>query len=34
MKWGRMDSYDLCIDTSKLGVEKTAELIIAFAEQL
>ncbi|MCR4837733.1 MAG: cytidylate kinase-like family protein [Eubacterium sp.] len=34
MKWGRMDSYDLCIDTSKLGVEKTAEQIIAFAEQL
>ena len=32
--WGRMDSYDLCIDSSKLGVEKTADQIIAFATQL
>ncbi len=34
LKWGRMDGYDLCIDTSKLGVEKTAEQIIAFANCL
>ena len=33
-KWGRMDGYDLCIDTSKLGIEKTAEQIIAFSKQL
>ncbi|MBR0147309.1 MAG: cytidylate kinase-like family protein [Eubacterium sp.] len=33
-KWGRIDGYDICIDTSKLGVEKTADQIIAFAEQL
>ena len=25
--WGEKDGYDLCIDTSKIGVENTTELI-------
>jgi len=33
-KWGKMESYDLCIDTSILGPEKTAEQIISFSESL
>ena len=33
-KWGKMESYDLCIDTSILGPEKTAEQIILFSVSL
>ena len=29
--WSDMSSYDLCIDSSKFGIEKTAELIAEFA---
>ena len=31
-KWGRADSYDLCINSSKLGVEGTKKLIIQAIE--
>ena len=31
-KWGRADSYDLCINSSILGVEGTAKLIIQYIE--
>lgn len=31
-KWGRADSYDLCINSSILGVEGTANLIIQYIE--
>ena len=31
-KWGRADSYDLCINSSKLGSEGTAKLIIQYIE--
>ena len=29
-KWGRADSYDLCIDSGKLGVDGTVDFIIEF----
>ena len=28
--WGRAANYDLCIDSSRLGIEKTADFIIEF----
>lgn len=31
-KWGRADSYDLCINSSILGVDGTVELIIQYIE--
>ncbi len=31
-KWGRADSYDLCIDSSKLGVDGTVKLIAQYVE--
>ncbi len=31
-KWGRADSYDLCINSSVLGVEGTAKLITQYVE--
>lgn len=31
-KWGRADSYDLCINSSILGIEGTAKLIIQYVE--
>lgn len=31
-KWGRADSYDLCINSSILGVEGTVKMIIQFIE--
>jgi cytidylate kinase len=31
-KWGRADSYDLCINSGKLGIEGTVNLIIQFVE--
>ncbi len=30
-KWGQADNYDLCVDSSILGIEGTADLIIEFA---
>ena len=32
--WGEASTYDLCINTSRLGVEATAEYLLGFAEQL
>jgi len=29
-KWGAAESYDLCVNSSRRGVEKTAELILSF----
>ena len=31
-KWGRADSYDLCINSSVLGVEGTVRLIVQYIE--
>lgn len=31
-KWGRADSYDLCINSSVLGIEGTCKLIIQYIE--
>ena len=31
-KWGRADSYDLCINSSLLGIDGTAKLIIQAIE--
>ncbi len=31
--WGSADSFDLCVRTSVLGIEGTADMIIAFAER-
>ncbi len=31
-KWGSATNYDLCIDSSILGIEGTAEMIIKFAQ--
>ena len=31
-KWGRADSYDLCINSSVLGVEGTVKLICQYVQ--
>ena len=31
-KWGRADSYDLCINSSILGIEGTVKLIVQYVE--
>ncbi len=31
-KWGRSDTYDLSIDSSVLGIDKTVEMLIQFIE--
>ena len=31
--WGAAASYDLCVNTSRLGIDATAELILRFAAQ-
>ena len=31
--WGHADSYDLCIDSSLLGIEGTAQFIVEFVKQ-
>jgi len=31
-KWGRADSYDLCINSSVLGIEGTVKLIAQYIE--
>ena len=33
-KWGRADSYDLCINSSKFGIEGTVQLIINTVDNL
>ncbi len=33
MKWGDSRGYDLCINDTKLGVERTVELIIQYVEK-
>ena len=33
-KWGRVENYDLCIDSGKLGVDKAAELIANYIKAL
>ena len=33
-KWGRSDTYDLCINTAMLGIDGTAELIIQAVEDI
>ena len=32
-KWGRADSYDLCVNSSVLGVEGTVRLIVQYIEE-
>ncbi len=32
--WGKEDNYDLCINSAKLGIEKSAELIIKAIEKI
>ena len=31
-KWGRADSYDLCVNSSVLGIEGTVKLIVQYVE--
>lgn len=31
-KWGRSDTYDLCINSAKLGIDGTVKLIIQYVE--
>lgn len=33
-KWGEASTYDLCLDTGKLGIDKTADLIVKAVEAL
>lgn len=33
-KWGKIDNYDLCIDSGKLGTKKTAEIISEYVRKL
>ena len=33
-KWGRADSYDLCVNSSLLGVDGTVKLIIQAVEDI
>lgn len=33
-KWGRADSYDLCIDSGKLGIDGTVDFIVNFVKEL
>ena len=31
-KWGRLDGFDLCVDSSRLGIETTAEMLYQYVE--
>ena len=31
--WGHADSYDLCLDSSLLGIEGTAQFIVDFVKR-
>lgn len=33
-KWGRADSYDLCIDSGKLGIDGTVEFLVDYIKRL
>lgn len=33
-KWGRADSYDLCVDSSKLGIDGTVDIISYFIDKI
>lgn len=33
-KWGRAETYDLCVNSSKLGIEGTADYIINFVKNI
>lgn len=33
-EWGNSNGYDLCVDVSKLGFEKTAEMMIEFIDSI
>ena len=33
-KWGKYDNYDMAINSSTLGIDGTAELIVSFAEKM
>ena len=32
LTWGNANDYDVCLDTVRLGVEKTAQAIVSYAE--
>ena len=32
-RWGAAETYDLCLNTSLFGIERTAEIIRQFAEE-
>jgi len=33
-KWGRADSYDLCIDSGKLGIDGTVDFLVDYIKRL
>lgn len=33
-KWGKFDNYDLAVNSSTLGIDGTAELIVAYAKKM
>ena len=33
-KWGRADSYDLCVNSSILGIDGTVDLISDFIDKI
>lgn len=34
LKWGRVENYDLCIDSGRLSIDKAAEAIVAYVEKI
>ena len=34
MKWGDSRNYDICLDTSKAGIDASVELIISFLDKI
>lgn len=34
LKWGRIENYDLCIDSGKTGIDKAAEVIANYVREL
>ncbi len=33
-RWGETENYDLCIDSGKIGSEKAAKVLVAYAKQM
>lgn len=33
-KWGRIENYDLCIDSGRLSLDKAAEAVVAYVEKI